>query len=110
MLAHRLRHRVTVQKPERTQDPVTGEVTITWVDVYASVPAEVLTGPGREFRESAALQGERVARINLRWFPNLEYDWRIVWEGEPYDIQSIEADVTARREYRLRCTAGVNDG
>jgi hypothetical protein len=35
---------------------------------------------------------------------------RLVWQGQPFDILSIEADATDRREYRLRCREGVTDG
>ena len=120
MLAYRLRHIVTIQRPVETQDATTGAVTITWqaaVDdsgtALTDVPAEVLTGPGREFRESGTTQTETTARINLRWFPvdRLElYKWRILWDGRVFNIGSVETDITARVEWRLRCTDGVNDG
>jgi head-tail adaptor len=112
VLTGRLRHRVTIQQPIQTQNPVTGEILNSWSTVagMASVPAEVLTGPGREFRQSAATQAETSARINLRWFPGLLPTWRILWDGRTYNIHSIETDVTGRREWRLRCTDGVNDG
>lgn len=112
MLTNRLRHRVAIQEKTQTQDPVTGEITVTWANVagLASVPAEVLTGPGREFIESGARQAETTARINMRWFAGLLPVWRILWDGRVYNIMSIETDATARREWRLRCTDGVNDG
>lgn len=111
------RQRITIQEKVQAQDPVTGEITVTWANVILdsnteldSVPAEVLTGPGREFIESGARQAETTARINLRWFPGLLPTWRILWDGRVYNITSIETDATARREWRLRCTDGVNDG
>lgn len=120
MLTQRLRHRVTLQSPVVAQDPVTGEELVTWqtaVDEYGtpllSVPAEVLTGPGRERFADAVVQAETTARINLRWFPveRLElYRWRILWDGRVFNIGSAETDRTARREWRLQCTDGVNDG
>ncbi|GAB3099704.1 head-tail adaptor protein [Aestuariicella hydrocarbonica] len=120
MLSYRLRHVVTLQKPVESQDPTTGAVTIAWETAtddsgtqLVDVPAEVLTGPGREFRESGTTQSETTARINLRWFPvdRLElYQWRILWDGRVYNIGSAETDRTARREWRLKCTDGLNDG
>lgn len=111
MLAHRLRHRVEFQEQVATQDPTSGAVIHSWQTAYLetgepldSVPAEVLTGPGREFRESGTTQAETTARINLRWFPGLSPKWRIIWDGKTYNITSIETDATARREYWLRCT------
>ena len=117
MLTQRLRHRVAIQEQVTAQDPVTGEETHTWQNVFLDsdteldeVPAEVLTGPGREFRESGTTQAETSARINLRWFPGLLPTWRILWDGRVYNIQSIETDVTGRKEWRLRCIDGLTDG
>lgn len=117
MLAHRLRHRVEIQARQTTIDPDTGAATTGWATAVLpdgtslhSVPAEVLTGPGREFIAANAEQSETTARINMRWFPGLQSTWRILWDGRIYNIRSIETDATARREYRLRCEDGVNDG
>lgn len=117
MLANRLRHRVEIQEQTETQNSTTGVITKAWSTVYLdsntpldSVPAEVLTGAGREFNASGQIQAEVAARINLRWFPGLTQSMRILWDGRVFNIGSIETDVTARREYRLKCTAGVNDG
>lgn len=110
MLAYRLRHRVTIQYQAEAQDTNTGAVTTSWVNLYAGVPAEVLTGMGREFQQSASTQAEIAARINMRWFPGLTESMRILWDGKVFNIHAIETDATARREYRLKCTAGVNDG
>jgi SPP1 family predicted phage head-tail adaptor len=110
MLAHRLRHRVNIQQQVETQSSSTGAFSVTWVDVYTNVPAEVLTGAGREMFQAEARQGELTARINMRWFPGLTQKMRVVWQNVPYNINSIETDATARREYRLRCSAGLNDG
>jgi len=117
MLAYRLRHRVAIQEPQQVQDTVTGEITTTWVDVILddgtvldAVPAEVLTGPGRELLAAGAKQAETAARINLRWFPGLMPTMRVLWDGRVYNITSIETDATGRREWRLRCSDGLTDG
>lgn len=117
MLAHRMRHRIEFQRPVRTQDPITGEIKTDWkTELFSgnsAVPAEVLTGPGREFVAADSKQAEATARINCRWFPvdRLElYTWRILWDGRVFNITSAETDVTARREWRLRCVDGVSDG
>ena len=110
MLAYRLRHRVTVQELVEVQDTTTGAVTREWEDFLASVPAEVLTGAGKEFVGSGATQGEIAARINMRWFPGLTQKMRVLWDTKVFNITSIETDTTARQEYRLKCSAGVSDG
>lgn len=110
MLAWELTHRVDIELPTTTQDTITGETTTVWASVLRSVPAQVLTGPGREFMQSGAVQSEVSARINIRWFPGLLPTMRILWDGHTYNIHSIETDATGRREWRLKCTDGVNDG
>lgn len=111
------RHRVEIQEATDDQDEETGTITRTWSTVYLdtdlpldAVPAEVLTGPGRELHAAGTKLAETTARINLRWFPGLREDMRILWDGKVYDILSIETDSTARREYRLRCKDGLSDG
>ena len=117
MLAYRMRHRIQFQRQVQTQDPDTGEMVTTWEAVLfsgrADLPAEVLTGPGRELIAADATQAETTARINCRWFPveRLElYTWRVTWDGRVYNITSAETDATARREWRLRCSDGLTDG
>ena len=114
---HRLRMRVAIQERIETQDAVTGEMLATWQNVWLdsdteldSVPAEVLTGPGRELVAANAMQAETSARINMRWFPGLTQAMRILWDGKVYNIRSIETDRTGRMEYRTTCTDGVNAG
>lgn len=117
MLAHRLRHRVAVQELVEVQDTNTGAIARSWENLWLdtnteldAVPAEVLTGAGKEFVQSGATQGQIAARINLRWFPGLTQKHRIVWDTNIYNIQSIETDITGRQEYRLKCVSGVSDG
>ena len=110
MLAYRLRHRVIVQELVEVQNTTTGAITYEWENFISDVPAEILTGAGREFMQSGATQNEIAARINLRWFPGLTQKMRIVWDTNTYNILSIETDITGRQEYRLKCVAGVSDG
>jgi len=117
MQSYRLRHRVAIQEPVRVQNPVTGEITDTWQDFeldsstrLSSVPAEVLTGPGKEAVLAGADYASTTARINIRWFPGLNQAMRVLWDGRIYNIDSLETDVTGRREWRIRATEGLNDG
>lgn len=123
MQAYRLRHRITLQKkaePDRDGDGYIIPGSGGWHTVVLKdgtelkdVPAEVLTGPGREFQGGAATQSETAARINMRWFPSLEDElaaWRVLWDGRVYNITSANTDGTARREWRLRATYGPSEG
>lgn len=123
MLAYRLRHRVTFEskrEPVRDEDGYTVSGSGGWATVVLAdglrledVPAEVLTGPGREFQGGSATQAEASARVNLRWFPvspTVLASWRLRWDGQVFNIQSAETDATARREWRLRCLDGPSEG
>jgi head-tail adaptor len=111
------RHRVHIQERIDAQHPTTGVVTQTWETFgldsdhpLDNVPAEILTGPGREMHAAGTKLAETTARINMRWFPGLREDMRILWLDSVYDIVSIEMDATARREYRIRVRDGASDG
>lgn len=110
MQAQRYRHRVTIQRQVQTQDSNTGDIGIDWADVYADVPAEVLSGPGREVAADQTTIAETDARINFAWLPDVDQSMRVIWGGQPFNILSIDLDRTARRELRLRCKSGATDG
>jgi head-tail adaptor len=116
MQSSRLRHRVEFQFQVETNDPVNNAPIIAWQTATAngvqllSVPAEVLTGAGRELIASGTKLAETTARINVRWFPGLLVSWRVIWDGRIYDIQGLSTDITGRREWRLQCVDGLSDG
>ncbi|EKZ9178145.1 head-tail adaptor protein [Vibrio vulnificus] len=116
MLSYRLNHVIQIQEPIESQDEETGEIITTWQSIELSagkvnIPAEVLTGPGKEVSTSGSRYPEVVARINARWFPfdmQRLYECRILWEGQIFAIHSVDTDRTARQEWRFKCKAGVN--
>lgn len=115
-IAPRLRHRITFQEQVETRNSE-GVLALVWETVeldsetqLADVPAEVLSGAGREFNASGQVQSEIAARITCRWFPGLSASWRILWDGRVFNIGGFETDITARREWRIKATSGVNDG
>lgn len=125
-LAPRLRHRITFQEQTSERDSA-GVLQVAWSTVeldsdtdLADVPAEVLTGPGREAVMSGQMNADIAARITCRWFPGLKQSWRILWDGEfdsdgiysgqVFNIHAIDTDMTGRREWRIKATAGLNDG
>lgn len=120
MQAYRLIHAVTFETQLTGKDPDTGAVvSLGWVPAVvqgkamADYPAEVLTGKGRELQAAATTHAEITARINVPWFQITEAELatlRIVWDGRIYNIEDISTDKSARREWRLLCTGGVNNG
>lgn len=122
MNAGRLRHRIVFErKAEAQKDPATGAIIYPdneWEVAEVNgipligVPAEVLTGAGKEAFSADARWSEIAARINLHWFDVDAKElmtWRILWNGRKLDIFSVDTDITGRREWRLRCVdAGVS--
>lgn len=116
MLRQRLRQRVDIQEKIAQQDPVTGAEVYTWKTIViggvkmSCVPAEVLTGPGKEGRAAGTTYAETSARINMRWFSGLHQQMRILWDSRVYDISGMETDISGRQEWRLVCVEGRADG
>lgn len=121
-LSARLRHRIAIERRTESMDSE-GNVTEVWAPLeiessssstssfaLSSIPAEVLTGPGREGIAAAKVISETDARITLRWFPGLDYADRIVWDGNNYGIVEITTDATGRKEYRLRVVRSERNG
>ena len=104
------RHRVKVMESVPVQDQTTGDMVTYWQALALdssvtldSVPADVLTGPGRDFREAGAVQSDVVLRVSFRWFDGLLSTHMIEYLGLGYEIRSIEKDATGRLEYRVQC-------
>ena len=111
-------HRVTFQRQVAERDSE-GVLQVSWQDVWLDsetalidVPAEVLTGPGREFLQSGQMQSDVAARITCRWFPGGPLSsWRVLWDGRVFNVKGDpDTDATGRREWRFKVTAGLNDG
>lgn len=111
MRAGKLRHRVDFQRPTFAQDPVSGEMVKTWVDVWTKVPASVESLSAREFIAAAATQAEVTARVGIRRRAGVDSTMRIVHRGKFYNIEGVLPDPKSGLEYlTLPCSEGVSDG
>ena len=109
MKSGRLRHRIAIQ--QRQQTVVDGDRSWNWVTLHADVPADFVSGPGREFLAAEAIRAETVGRFVLRYLPGITADMRVLWDGLVWSIKAPPiVDRTARREMTLLVGAGVNDG
>jgi SPP1 family predicted phage head-tail adaptor len=106
----KLRHKVTLQKRESTQDPVTGEAVFDWVDA-ARVWASVEPLSAREFVNSKSQQSDISARITIRYRDAINGQMRILHRGKVYDISAPLADPDSGLEYiTLPVSSGVSEG
>lgn len=110
MQAGKLNRRVMLQKPVKTQSPVTGAVISGWVDV-TELWASVVDLSARDFVAAQAAQSEVTTRITIRWREDVTDKYRIVHRGRIYNIHGVLEDDKSGREYlTLPCSQGVNDG
>nr|WP_124428928.1 phage head closure protein [Pseudomonas sp. R2-37-08W] len=110
MRAGDLRHRVELQRPVFSQDPVTGEMTPAWVGV-AGIYAAIESLSARDFLAAAAGQSKVSARIVIRYRAGVDPTMRIVHRDKIYNIEGVLADPKSGLDYlTLPCSEGVNDG
>jgi len=110
MQAGKLNKRITLQRPVKTQSPVTGAVVNGWAD-QAELWATVTDLSARDFVAAQAGQSEVTTRITIRWREDVTDKHRILYRGRVYDIQGVLEDDKSGREYlTLPCSRGVNDG
>lgn len=105
----RLRHRVTISRPETVRDDI-GAVETTWLPVAVDLPAEVAPLSGREYAAAQAAQAETHVRITIRAGVEVDPAMRVEHDGRFYNVKAVLPDLTARRRVTLLCDEGVNDG
>jgi SPP1 family predicted phage head-tail adaptor len=110
MRAGDLRHRVELQRPVFSQDPVTGEMTPAWVEV-AKIYAGVEPLSARDFIAASATQSKISVRVIIRHRPGVDSTMRILHRSKIYNIEGVLTDSKSGLEYlTLPCSEGVNDG
>lgn len=93
-----LRHWVQIQRPQIAQDPSTGEMVTTWVEL-ASVWADVAPASGREFLAAAAEQSEVRGRITIRFRDDVDATMRVAYRGKWYAIVAALPDADSGIEH-----------
>lgn len=109
--AGRLRHRIDIQEQQQTQDPNTGQLVVSWVNVWEGVPAAVEPLSVREFIAAKGVQSEVSIRVVIRHREGLNASMRIVHKGRILNPAGFLADPTYGVEFiTIPCSEGVNDG
>lgn len=109
MRAGSLRHRVTLQRKQQTQNPQTGALLTTWV-TEAAVWAAVAPLSAREFVAAQAVQSNASVHITVRYRPGITAAMRILHDGKVYGITGVLADKDSGREYlTLPCSELPHD-
>jgi SPP1 family predicted phage head-tail adaptor len=112
ILAHRLRHQLTLESKVQTQDPNTGAVVTSWQTVD-TLAAEVAPLSAREYIVGQQVDSKITTRITIRYRPDITTDMRLIdSQGlHIYQIEGVLGDLKSGLEYlTLPCSEGVNDG
>lgn len=111
LLGARLRHRVSFDVLGVATRDSNGNLVRDWEPVAAlqNVPAEVLTGPGKESTPAAQPVSTIAARVTLRYQSDLAdpYGMRVRFGAVAYHVETHYFDVTGRQWVTLVCSAGA---
>lgn len=116
MKAGKLRHRVVPQKFVTVQDPQSGEIVKSWVNLITTntdggLYAEVSPLSAREFVAAQAFKNVITTRITIRRRDDVTPECRLLFRGKIYNIEGVLPDPVSGLEYAtLPCSEGVNDG
>lgn len=97
--AGRLRHRISIDRQDNAQDPVSGAITKTWTEIAANVPAAVEPLSGREWIAANQVQSLVSARVTVRYRPDLDISMRVRHGGDTYRLVAILPDANSGREW-----------
>jgi len=110
MQAGKLRHRVSLQKPVKAQNPMTGATVNSWQEI-TKLWADVVPLSAREFIAAQATQAEVTTRVTIRFRSDITSKHRIVYGDKIFNIEGVLPDPESGRDYlTLPCSEGVNDG
>lgn len=98
MDAGKLRHRVSLQRNEFEQDPVTGELVEGWTE-YGKAWASVEPLSARDLIAAQGVQSKVTARMVIRYRTDIDPAHRIVHRGKVYRIEGILPDKDSGLEY-----------
>lgn len=111
MPAGRFRHRVTLQRQQQTQNPVTGAIDVIWETVATGIPAAIEPLSVKEFISAQSKQSKITTRIVIRWRSGVDATMRIVHGDTIYNIEGPLPDKNSGLEYiTVPCSQGVNQG
>lgn len=98
--AGRLRHRVRIEAPTRTQDPSTGAMTTTWQPL-ATVAASIEPLSVKDYIAGQQLKSQVSTRIVMRYRDDITPACRLVdtVKGTTYSVAGILPDADSGREY-----------
>ena len=108
-IAHRLRHRITIERKSVTRNSIGEEVT-AWEIFADKVPASVRQPRGREYFAAAQMQDSADYIVTIRTISGVDRTMRVTFNGKPLDIVSVIDVDSQGRLMELMCISGVRNG
>jgi SPP1 family predicted phage head-tail adaptor len=102
MQAGRLRHRITAQEDEGTEDSA-GQVIPNWQTWLANEPAEVIETGGAETLRGQAIQATASHVVRVRYRDGYHEEMRLLWGTRILGVVSVRDIDGRRRELWLGC-------
>lgn len=110
MKAGDLRHRVTFERKVTTNDPVSNEEVVAWVE-FVTVWAAVKDLSVREFIAAQSTQSEVTCRIVTRYRDGFDASMRARHDGRIYNLHGALRDPVSGKEYlTFPASEGLNNG
>lgn len=100
-----MRDRITIQRPTTVPDDLGGQ-TVTWADLYESVPARVESVRAREPEILGRDVTARTFLITIRHGYDVTTTDRVSWGGLLLNIRSVENRDTMARRLTIECEIG----
>lgn len=110
MQAGKLRHRITIQSLQSTQNDSNGNFNDSWMAFAVDWPADVHPLSGREFIQGGAEQSEVVDRITIRYLAGVKKAMRVLHEDQVFNIKAVLPDAKSGREYLTLMVSDIGEG
>lgn len=101
MRAGRLKHRITIEKPEQTKDEF-GQLTKTWVTV-CSTRAAIDPISGKEYFAAQQINNAINYKITIHYRLGIKSSYRIKYKERIFEIHAPLNPKEANRELQLMC-------
>lgn len=117
-----MNHLISIEQGTKTQDPLTGEVTVTWTSFKDDVFCDIEALSVKDYIQSRANQADISVRVTIPFIRGLdsmgdiESNMRLVGQcachqGRIYNPKGVlEDNITGLEYVTLPCSQGVNDG
>lgn len=106
------RERITFQARAAGKDAL-GQANGAWANVPTdpTVWAKSAFVTGRDVAVAGQYQATLDAKFIVRYRTDILPTWRVLWNGQPFEILGDPAPIDGARDYlELRCTSGLRDG